>query len=369
MRKILLLFLLGMLLASQINAQKSKRKSKFKALLPAFEPSKPKRNSIAEKPKKTVSASSPSTAAAGGNVNTGKAAAPQPVDGPKDYIVPDTSKYIQQPREMVIPAVNPDRVATNNVKATPYSLLVPEKPAKKPSKPHVHQHRPKKSKFTTMKRKPSWSNVPSKPKSKPANFFSLRPTTTPKPTTPAPPPPPAQQSLFNFFNGQNFPSPAQQAMPFPLPSMPPYPGLPNNNPQLNNVYKMIATWLVSHAMQGGNTGVPNVPRPTITTPAPMQFSAKRPKQQKKQPRKNTLTRPPQQGRRPNKNRKHARSQKKAKKQNKNAKQEAEALRRMRQKAYEEYMDEVYDIDVPEKPLNFGNGVPPYHQGPPFGFPW
>lgn len=371
MPRILLLCLLGMLLVSQIDAQKSKRKSKFKALLPVFERSKPKPNSIAEKPTKTASASSSSTVEAGGTLNTGKATASQPVSPPKEVILPEPSKPVKQPQDLVIQS---PKVKSDRPKATPYSLLLPDKPVKKPAKSRVEQYRPAKPKFPMTKTKPSWSHVPSKPKSKSknVNFFGMRPkpTTTPKPTTPAPPLP-VQQSLFNFFNGQNVPSPAQQAMPFPLPSMPPYPGLPNNNPQLNNVYKMIATWLVSHAMHGGNNVAPTTPRPVPTTPKqtppPMRFSAKRAKPHHQHQRKNSLSRPQEQARRPNRNRKRTRSQKKANKKNKDSKKQEEALRRMRQKAYEEYMDEVYDIDVPEKP--FANGAPPYHQGPPFGFPW
>ncbi|XP_061171350.1 uncharacterized protein LOC133180914 [Saccostrea echinata] len=365
MPRLVLLFVLGLLLVSHIDGQKSKRKSKFKALLPVFEPPKPKTNSIAEKPKTTGTASS-STIETVATIEIGKEKPSQPSNPSKMDLPPEPSKPVQEPKAIIqSPPSNQNQIAKKNVKASPYSLFPEGIPQNKRSNTPVQQYKPPTRAFSMKKTKQSSKSAPSKPRLGNANFFGFKPMTssTPTPTTPAPPPP-VQQSLFNFFSGQNGPSPTQQAIPFPLPSMPPYPGLPNNNPQLKNVYRMIATWLVSHAMNGNNNAAP---RPVTTTkqtpPTPPMRLPNTQRQQQQQRRHNLLTPPPQRNRKQMKASK--RSQKKTQTQ-RNKKQE-EALRRMREKAYREYMDEVFDVDVPD--TAFANGRIPSFQAPSFEFPW
>lgn len=366
MSRTVLLFVIGLLLASQIEAQsKRKSKSKFKALLPSFEPTKPETNSIAEKPANTASASSASTIGAVGTVDLGKAPATEPKAAPKEVIPQEPYKQsAKEPSSKPVansnsPApyrqppstVKESKPVTKNVKASPYSLFLTEKPKETKPKSPVKKLQLPSQHEKTVPSVPAWDYVPPNPQQHSSNFFGQMPTpTTPAPTTPQPPTP-AQQSLFGFLHGRKPATQAQQVLPFNVPSMPPYPGLPNNNPQLNNVYRMIATWLVSHAMKGGNNAAqPSAP---ATSNIPQPQNMRRQNQQRPQnQRKNTLTPPPA---------KPARNPKKT-----NRKEE-EALRKMREKAYREYMDEVYDIDVPDSA--FANGIPPYNQGPPFGFPW
>lgn len=367
MSRKVLLFIIGLLLASHIEAQsKRKSKSKFKALLPAFEPTKPETNSIAEKPANTASASSASTIEAVGTVDMGKAPATEPKTVPKEVIPQEP--YKQSAKEPSLKPVTNSNSPTpykqlsstvqesvkKNVKASPYSLFLTEKPKETKPKSPVRKLQLPSQNEKTVPSVPAWDYVPPNPQQHSSNFFGQMPTpTTPAPTTPQPPTP-AQQSLFGFLHGRKPATQAQQVLPFNVPSMPPYPGLPNNNPQLNNVYRMIATWLVSHAMKGGNNAAqPSAP---AANHIPQQQQMRRQNQQRPvNQRKNTLTPPPA---------KPAKQQVRPKKTNK---KEEEALRKMREKAYREYMDEVYDIDVPDSA--FANGVPPYNQGPPFGFPW
>lgn len=367
MSRKVLLFIIGLLLASHIEAQsKRKSKSKFKALLPAFEPTKPETNSIAEKPANTASASSASTIEAVGTVDMGKAPATEPKTVPKEVIPQEPYKQsAKEPSSKPVtnsnsptpykqPSSTVQESVKKNVKASPYSLFLTEKPKETKPKSPVRKLQLPSQNEKTVPSVPAWDYVPPNPQQHSSNFFGQMPTpTTPAPTTPQPPTP-AQQSLFGFLHGRKPATQAQQVLPFNVPSMPPYPGLPNNNPQLNNVYRMIATWLVSHAMKGGNNAAqPSAP---AANHIPQQQQMRRQNQQRPvNQRKNTLTPPPA---------KPAKQQVRPKKTNK---KEEEALRKMREKAYREYMDEVYDIDVPDSA--FANGVPPYNQGPPFGFPW
>lgn len=374
MSRTVLLFIIGLLLTSHIEAQsKRKSKSKFKALLPAFEPTKPKTNSIAEKPANTASASSASTIEAVGTVDLGKTPATEPKAAPKEVIPQEpyqqsakepSSKPVAKnnspaPFKQIPSTVKESKPVKKNVKASPYSLFLTEKPKEtKPKSLEKKLQLPSQNE-KTVPSVPAWDYVPPNSRQHSSNFFGQMPTpTTPAPTTPQPPTP-AQQSLFGFLHGRKPATQTQQVLPFNVPSMPPYPGLPNNNPQLNNVYRMIATWLVSHAMKGGNNAAqPSAP---ATNNIPQQQNMRRHNQQrpKNQRQKNTLTPPPA---------KPARNpQKQQARPKKTNRKEEERLRKMREKAYREYMDEVYDIDVPDNA--FANGVPPYNQGPPFGFPW
>lgn len=371
MPRFCLLFLLGLLLVNYTEAQKSKSKSKkFTALLPVFEPPKPKTNSIVEKStKKDPAASLSPSIEAVATIELGKEKASQQNNHAEIVLPPKPLKPVQEPKTIIqSPPSIPNQIPKKNVKASPYSLFPEGQLQKKQSNTPVQQYQPPTQTFSRKNSIQSFKNAPSKPRPGNVNFFGFKPMTssTPAPTTPAPPPP-VQQSLFNFFSGQNGPSPTQQALPFPLPSMPPYPGLPNNNPQLKNVYRMIATWLVSHAMNANNNNAPRAPQPVTTTkrthpPAPMRLPNTQ-RQQQKQQRRHNLTPPPQRNRKQMKAPKH--SQKKQQTQ-RNKKQE-EALRRMREKAYREYMDEVFDVDVPD--TAFANGRIPSFQAPSFEFPW
>ena len=361
------IFVIALLLCSASEAQRSKgkSKSKFKALLPAFEPTKPETNNVAEKPSSSN--------------NVGKTTPAEPVSPAKETILPEAAGQKKQieptvPAEQIIlpsnkefpPISNQERHALKkNVKASPYSLFHSEKPKEKTSKSQIQELQlpPQNKKIDIQE--PSLKPNQFSPGRLNANFFAFAPpTTTPAPTTPKPVAPvqPVQQTLFSFLHGQNPSSQAQKVLPFPVPSMPPYPGLPNNNPHLNNVYRMIATLLVSHAMNGGNTGAPGNPPQSAPTTKRVPPPA-RPRQNQQRPRnqrRNPLTPPPAKQAVRNSKINNAGPPKKETK-------EEMALRKMREKAYREYMDEVYDIDVPENA--FANGIPPYNQGPPFGFPW
>lgn len=376
MSRTVLLFAIGLLLISHTDAQsKRKSKSKFKALLPAFEPTKPETNSIAEKPANTASASSASTIEAVGTVDLGKTPATEPKAAPKEVIPqepykqsakepsmkPVANSELPAPYKQKSSTVQESKPVKKNVKASPYSLFLAQKPKEAKPKTPVKKLQLPLQNEKTVPSVPAWDYVPANPKQQSSNSFGNWPAfTTPAPTTPQPPTP-AQQSLFGFLHGRQPSTQAQQVLPFNVPSMPPYPGLPNNNPQLNNVYRMIATWLVSHAMKGGNNAASPASQPSApaTNRIPQQQQMRRQNQQRpKNQRKNTLTAPPA---------KPARNPKQQVRPKKTSRKEEEALRKMREKAYREYMDEVYDIDIPD--TAFANGVPPYNQGPPFGFPW
>lgn len=364
------IFVIALLLFSASEAQRSKgkSKSKFKALLPAFEPTKPETNNVAEKPSAVSSVSSN---------NVGKTTLAEPVSPAKKTILPEAASQKKQmeptvpaepiilPSNKEIPSPsNKDRHSLKkNVKASPYSLFHSEKPKEKTSKSQIQELQLPEQNQKIGSQEPSLKPSQSSPKRLNANFFAFAPptTTTPAPTTPKPVAP-VQHTLFSFLRGQKPSSQAQKVLPFPVPSMPPYPGLPNNNPQLNNVYRMIATWLVSHAMNGGNKAVPGNSRQSApsTNRAPPPARPRQNQQRPRNQRRNPLTPPPAKHAVRNSKTNNAGPPKKETK-------EERALRKMREKAYREYMDEVYDIDVPDNA--FANGIPPYNQGPPFGFPW